>query len=320
MEYFHPQPDAALLDEETYIASLEAVRERLQPCRMEEDFTSFDGAKLHWQGYLTENARAAVVILHGFTEFPEKYLELTWYFVNRGYHVFLPTLRGHDSGEAIHVERFEDYVRDLHCMISGIRNVTQELPLYLYAHSMGGAVGARYLQEYPDAFQKAVLTAPMFCPRASDVPYPVALLGSRALLLRGGRKRSCLFCGGYNPNVRVEQSNAASEGRFRWNLKCRAENAGYRSAGATNRWVYEALALRRRVLCRRNCRKIRVPVLVFSAGRDTQVRTDVQQTFVSRVPTARLECYPQEKHELFSTKNEVLKDYLQKIFAFFEEA
>ena len=62
-----------------------------------------------------------------------------------------------------------------------------------------------------------------------------------------------------------------------------------------------------------------MPVLVFSAGLDTQVRGDVQRTFVSRVPSARLECYPNEKHELFSTKNEVLGEYLKKIFDFFEE-
>lgn len=319
MELFHPEPDRTLLKEETYIESLEAIRARLRNCRVAEQFTSFDGIKLRWEGYLTENARAAVVILHGFTEFPEKYLELTWYFLNRGYHVFLPTLRGHDTGGIIHVEHFDDYVRDLHCFIVRIRNEIKTLPLYLYAHSMGGAVGARHLQDYPGELQKAVLTAPMLCPRASDVPYPVALCGARALLLRGGRKASSLFHGGYNPNARVEGSNAASEARFQWNLKCRAENPAYRSSGATNRWVYESLALRRRVLNRRNCRKICVPVLVFSAGLDTQVRGDVQRTFVSRVPSARLECYPNEKHELFSTKNEVLGEYLQKIFDFFEE-
>ena len=319
MELFHPMPDTALLSEETYIELLEDIQVRLQPCRVDEQFTSFDGTRLRWSGYFAENARAAVVILHGFTEFPEKYLELTWYFLNRGYHVFLPTLRGHDTGEVIHVSHFDDYIRDLHCLIARIREHTQELPLYLYAHSMGGAVGARHLQEYPGELQKAVLTAPMLCPRASDVPYPVALCGAGALLLRGGRKPSCLFRGGYNPNARVEQSNAASEARFHWNLKCRAENPAYRSSGATNRWVYESLALRRKVLCRKNCRKICVPVLVFSAGLDSQVRADAQRIFVSRVPTARLESYPEEKHELFSTKNEVLYDYLEKVFNFFEE-
>ena len=62
MELFHPEPDRTLLKEETYIESLEAIRARLRNCRVAEQFTSFDGMKLRWEGYLTENARAAGVI------------------------------------------------------------------------------------------------------------------------------------------------------------------------------------------------------------------------------------------------------------------
>ena len=317
MEYFHPER-TELIGESGYIETLCGIRERLAPYLLTERFASFDGTELSWEGYLAENARGAVVILHGFTEFPGKYLEMAWYFLNRGYHVFLPTQRGHDSGGAIHVDHFDDYVHDLHCFVERFRNYCGTLPMYLYAHSMGGGVGARHLQEYPGEFAKAVLTAPMFCPKASDVPYPIALCGAGLLLCRGARKTSTLFRSTFNPNATVEQSSATSEARFRWNMKCRIENPAYQTAGATNRWVYESLALRRKILRRKNCRKICVPVLVFSAGQDSQVRTDVQQRFVRRVPGAQLVVYPEQKHELFSTKNEVLRDYLEKIFRFLE--
>lgn len=318
MNYFHPER-TELIEESDYIETLTAIRERLAPYLLTERFASFDGTQLVWEGYLAENARGAVVILHGFTEFPGKYLEMTWYFLNRGYHVFLPTQRGHDSGGVIHVDHFDDYVQDLHCLIGRIRKYTGVLPVYLYAHSMGGAVGARHLEEYPGELARAVLTAPMLCPRASDVPYPIALGGAGLLLCRGGKKTSPLFRSTFNPNAAVEHSSASSEARFRWNMKCRLENPSFQTAGATNRWVYEALAQRRRVLRRKDCRKICVPVLVFCAGRDSQVRQDVQRRFVDRVTDARLVVYPEEKHELFSTKNEVFREYLSQIFRFLEE-
>lgn len=318
MKTFRPSHQTILLEEETYLETLRSIRQQLLPYRLTGSFASFDGTELRWEGYLAENARGTVVILHGFTEFPGKYLEMTWYFLNRGYHVFLPTQRGHDTAGIIHVNRFDDYVYDLNCFIEQFRSYTDSLPLYLYAHSMGGGVGARHLQEYPGEFQKAILSSPMFCPRAADLPYAAALCGTRAMLCRGGQETSTLFTCTFDPDMPLERSSAASEGRFRWNISCRLENPLYQTSGVSNRWVYESVALQQRVLRRSNCRRIRVPVLVFSAGRDAQVRLAPQERFVKRVPSAVLVRYPEEKHELFSAKNEVLKDYLDRIFAFLE--
>ena len=77
MEYFHPER-TELIGESGYIETLCGIRERLAPYLLTERFASFDGTELSWEGYLAENARGAVVILHGFTEFPGKYLEMAW--------------------------------------------------------------------------------------------------------------------------------------------------------------------------------------------------------------------------------------------------
>ena len=37
-----------------------------------------------------------------------------------------------------------------------------EQKLFLFAHSMGGAIGADFLEEYPEYFNSAILSAPMF--------------------------------------------------------------------------------------------------------------------------------------------------------------
>ncbi len=315
---FQPSYRIDLVTEADYASQMERIEAQLRECRIDGSFASFDALQLYWEGYLVSAPRGTVVILHGFTEFPGKYREMSWYFLNMGYHVFLLTQRGHASTELVHVERFDDYAEDFHRFVEEILPYSEDLPLFLYAHSMGGGVAARYLQCYPSRFRRAVLSSPMFCPRAGDVPYYYALAGSWLLQLRGRRDKSPLFRHSFNPNATVEQSNAASAARFRWHMDRRTEDPRYQTAGATNRWVYTSVALRQKVLRRKNCRKICIPVLVIGSGKDTQVRESSQRKFVQRVKTASYFCFEGEKHELFSTKNEVLGTYLRMIFDFFE--
>ena len=70
-----------------------------------------------------------------------------------------------------HVDHFSDYVRDLEAFMDRVvLPRAKNLPLCLYAHSMGGAVGSMMLQRHPKMFARAVLTAPMIAP--SSAPFP----------------------------------------------------------------------------------------------------------------------------------------------------
>lgn len=248
--------------------------------------------------------------------FREKYRELCRYFFQAGCAVYLPLLRGHGTGPLIHVNRFEDYVQDLDCFLRQVAG--ERRPRYLFAHSMGGGVGARYLQAHPDVFDRAVLSSPMLCPQTGQVPWAVALAGARFLLRRGERAKSPLFSGKFDPNASFQASGSTSEARFRRNLRCRMAQPAYQTEGATNRWVYEALALRSRVLRRRQCKNVTLPVLVLSAGQDTQVRNREQRAFLRRIPQGMGQSFPDGKHELFSAENGLLERYLDCIFNFLD--
>ena len=87
--------------------------------------------------------------------------------------------------------------------------------------------------------------------------------------------------------------------------------------GASNRWVYESLALRSRVLSPRACRRVQVPVLVCSAGRDTQVSLREQRLLAARLPQGRLLEFPDEKHELYNARNAGLAAFLGAVLDFF---
>ena len=122
-------------------------------------------------------ATRAVVVLHGYTESGEKFREMTWYFLQSGFSVYAIDHRGHGrSARAVdetwltHIDHFSDYVRDLEAFMDRVvLPRAQNLPLCLYAHSMGGAVGSMMLQRHPKMFARAVLTAPMIAP--SSAPF-----------------------------------------------------------------------------------------------------------------------------------------------------
>ena len=93
-----------------------------------------------------------MVLLHGFTEFPEKYRELCRYLRQAGCTVWLPVLRGHGQGGIVHVDRFEDYVRDMACFL---RDIVPERPL-LFGHSMGGGVAMQYAIDHPEKAESLI--------------------------------------------------------------------------------------------------------------------------------------------------------------------
>jgi lysophospholipase len=120
---------------------------------------------LHYEYYISENAKANIVISHGYTESAIKYREMTYYFVNMNYNVFVPEHRGHGTSlrevallQLTHIDKFDTYAKDLKRLNDKVIKVLFPfLPLYYFGHSMGGAIGARYAELYPDDFSKIIL-------------------------------------------------------------------------------------------------------------------------------------------------------------------
>ena len=143
-----------------------------------------------------------IVVANGRTEGYLKYREMAVTLWCQGYSVYMIDHRGqglssrvlvHDvggerlrSGETAvqyanrgHVENFAYYVRDLEHFVDQV--VPGERPRILLAHSMGGAIGLRLIQQRPDLFDAAVMSSPMF-----GVPGQFACGGAAALAERSG--------------------------------------------------------------------------------------------------------------------------------------
>ena len=213
-----------LIPEKNYEQMMRTVVEPgLAAMREEIDMPLSTGGTMHAEVYNRLDARRAVVILHGYTESAEKFREMAWYFVSDGYSVFAMDHRGHgrsvrevEDKSVTHVDRFADYVRDLgEFMDAVVRPHMGDAPLCLYAHSMGGAIGALALMEHPDWFERAVLTAPMIAPVTKPLP-PFAAKAMASVFCRLGKGRERAFVGKpFDPaSETFERSHDTSRARY----------------------------------------------------------------------------------------------------------
>ena len=129
----------------------------------EERFEGHDGLSLYQRSWLPENhARAAVILLHGFTEHSGRYAEVAERLRRQNYAVYAMDLRGHgrSEGERAFVCRFDEYLADFDVFIESVRRRQPHKRLFLIGHSMGGAIVARFaVTRRPDG-AGLVLSAP----------------------------------------------------------------------------------------------------------------------------------------------------------------
>lgn len=317
-----------LIDEKDYLNQMNGVvKPYLEKCEKKLDtFSSFDSKKIFYRYYLNENAKANIIVLHGFTENSEKFLEMIYYFHKNGYNVFAVDHRGHgnsfrevDDTSISHINKFDEYITDLECFIESIvKKVSPDLPMYLYAHSMGGAVGILYMMKHPDFFKKALLTAPMVYPQTAGVPAWATKLMTKFFCLIGKGKERVFVHGEFDPKSDFENSNDTSEERYEYVTDLKRNNMLYRNCSASYSWVYESLKITKDILDKKKCEKIQTQVLLLQAEIDGAVKKELQPVFISFLKNGNIKEIKGSKHEIYLSSDDVMKNYLDEIFSFFD--
>lgn len=318
--------EIAYLQETDYKERMEqTVKPYLSRYRKSGTFTSFDGTQIFYCMYLQEGARGNIVISHGFSEFMEKYEEVIYYFLQAGYSVFIPEHRGHGrSGrrlrnmEKVYVKSFAEYVRDLRIFVKKVV-MPHRNEMILFAHSMGGAIGALYLERYPGDFQKAVLSAPMIQMKVGGVPYPAAMVIARICNSCGFGKAYAAGQRGFSKRRKFDRSSCLSQERYLYAHEKRIQNKRCRTSGACYGWVCAAATAAAYVQAQEHIQRIRIPVLVFAAGRDHMVNTDEICRFAGKLRHARLVWFLDAKHEIFNAKERARLQFYEETLSFLRE-
>ena len=281
------------------------------------------GQSVYFEHYRAEKPKGVIVISHGFTESIAKFAESIYYMLQAGYEVWGLDHRGHgrsfranDNPYVVHVDRFEDYVEDLrHLTEKRVKPAAGDLPIYLFCHSMGGCVGAWTIEQYPELFRKAVLSSPMLGLSFGKIPVPVAYAFATLKGL-GERGKEPLSPVTAFPKETYEDSAANSEPRFRWYCEQKLASVKLQTCAGSTRWGREAIRATWHVTSPRQIARIRIPVLLFQAEKDSYVRNDAQDAFAAKAPTCELVKLPGLRHELYMNGGEGLREYWEKIFAF----
>jgi acylglycerol lipase len=146
---------------------------------------SFKGQKnltLYYQGWLPEQTtKAVLLIVHGLADHSGRYKNVVEYFVPKGYAVYGYDQRGHGKSEGArcYVDRFPDYIADLHTFVDMVRGFHPGTKLFLVGHSMGGTIATAYATQYQNELTGLVLSGAAL--KAGDSITPLAKLMAQVL-------------------------------------------------------------------------------------------------------------------------------------------
>lgn len=288
-------------------------------------FVNRDGLKQYYQVLINPEEKASIVICHGYSEFATKFSETIYYFYKMGYSVFIVEHRGHGFSDRqvsglskVHVDHFEDYVEDFHEFIEKIvvpESLTERL--LLYAHSMGGGIGALFLEKYPEFFERAALSSPMIALNtAGKSQFTVNLvkfLSHIPFLTKSYVPKQH----DYDHKFKYPYCSAMSKARYTFSYQERERVPEYRTSGCTFGWAREAINVSKKIL--KNAHSIRIPVILMQASGDTLVMPEPQIQFSELVPNCRFVRFDGCKHEIFNGTDDIILDYYKLLFDFFNE-
>ena len=327
----YPQLDLTLkenrffINEDTYEKEMiENILPFLETHKTNGTFSSQDGTALYYEQYLLPEPKAHVIMLHGFTENVQKYKEPIYYFLKQGYSVSLLDHRSHGYSERqsddiyqVHIDSFEDYVQDLHTFITDVVTIDSDLQYFLYAHSMGGAIGSRYLELYPETFTAAVLSSPMMAIDTGNVPELLSKWIAKLMVLTGRGEQYIFGHSGRELTYNFEGSPSTSKARYDFQHQVLASDEKLQLSGGSFNWLNESFHIVDTII--NEADKIATPILLFQSGNDSFVKPKGHFAFVNKTPFASLIQVEAAKHELFNTTNDIIIPYFNTIFNFYEE-
>jgi lysophospholipase len=260
--------------------------------------------------------RGVCVLLHGQTEFIEKYLEVIGELWSRRFIVATIDWRGQGGSVRMlpdplkaHVADFAQYDSDLQIFMDKVvHNLTDRPPVAL-AHSMGAHILLRAMHDHPGQFRAAVLSAPML--RALSRGYPARLArlicaleniaGRKADWVLGMKKRDPLKM------TFADQLVTSDAGRFERTQVLLREHPNLRLAGPTWGWLGAAYRSMDRVMSPGYAEAIRTPTLIFGGGRDRIVDTSAAREFAGRLPNGQYLELADAEHEILM-ENDAIRE------------
>jgi lysophospholipase len=275
-----------------------------------------DGARIRVGRWRPSSETGQIVVLiHGRTEFLEKYEETIGELTARGFEVWSMDWRGQGlSARSLtnrqkgHIDRFDTYLKDLGHFLTEIVPATAA-PVIL-AHSMGGHIVARAILGNQIVASRVILTAPMFdLPMAGLARIAAETIAKSAVTLGLGN----LYAPGardYDPNRARFDGNALTNDRTRFDGLNSAlrENPDLALGGPTLGWVSAAFGSIKELRIASTASGTPTPVLVCSAMSDTVVSVTAQSDICQNAGWEQRR-FENARHEILLETDSLRRDF-----------
>ena len=284
-------------------------------------FKAFDGLKIAYRIFKVPHAKAIIVISSGRTEGMLKYQELIYDLNQNGYSVYIHDHRGQGNSDRLlsdtqigHVNKFDDYVKDLHQFVETIVPLGKKR--ILLGHSMGGAIASLYAEKYQNDFNALVLSSPMHQPdlvSSSMSNFACELIEKR----KNDIDRYIVGEKSYDDSSKNFDENLLTHSKVRYEISKIAFDIEPKAklGGPSVRWVSEACRGSAQSVV--NAGNIKIPVLLLQAGEDQIVNKKPQEVFCENVGS-NCKAYTLEGayHELLVEKDSIRERVLTAVLDF----
>lgn len=275
--------------------------------RTRTELTCRDGTRLSVVFEGPEAPDAVLVIGHGVCEHRGRY---AW-FIERCCEQRLGCLsfdlRGHgaSTGTRGHIERFNEYVEDLRAVTAYRDEISERFGVprrfFLFGHSLGGVIVARYLEEYGEnsGYEGAILSSPGFVPAVGIPKYKRLLAALLTPVFPRLRLPTGIGATLLSSDVAEQQAYTTDPNVF---------------SRVSLRWFAEFERAGQVALERANA--VTLPLYVVYGGADRVVSTRAIERFTATTRTSEnvTRCWPDLRHELLHERLEVRARVTSELF------
>lgn len=318
-------PDLGLADKENNFT--EYQEKVVQPFYRSGTFERLrlrDGSFLAYTVFQSTNPDKAIVIMQGRTESMFKFAEWIYDLHQAGFTIFTFDFRGQGHSDRLidshpnygHIDSFDTYVEDLKEFLEKVVTPRHQGKLFLYAHSMGGAVAALHELKYPGHFLGTVLQSPMLDIKTDPFPQFIAKFIVRVMVFLGFSEKL--------PPLQKDQKEAdpketntvtTSATRREYSLVQRVREPTAFIGPPTSLWVYQAFAATAKI--REEGDKLSNSILMFQAGNDLFVNNQGLDKVCQMAKNCKSILFSSGMHELYLERDEVREELLVKTIAYF---
>ncbi|CAH1264995.1 MGLL [Branchiostoma lanceolatum] len=240
-----------------------------------------------------QTPRALLMIVHGVAEHCQRYEEIATELNQEGVLVFAHDHVGHgqSQGYPADIKSFDEYVQDVLQHADKMRGAHPGIPLFIFGHSMGGAIAVLAAMERPTLFAGVVLTAPAIIP-APETATRFRVVAARVLA-------SIL------PRFEVGKVDTSFTSRDPAKVKAYEDDPLIYHGGLRARWAVQILGAMDQI--RQRTSSFQVPLLALHGDQDKLSLPEGAQFLYDNAPVAdkQIQIYPGLYHELL---NEVQAD------------